>query len=456
MMNLPRYHVGSGSYYVGETKPLILEASLGTCVGVAICDHQNGIGGLSHLLLSEPRSLQGSFEPEKYASTGLPIFLNSLLAAGACRDNLKASIAGGALVGPLEHNDLTLDIGGQTTERTMQFLDENGIRVDKSETGGFMTSVLNLNMKTWESYVAPMGNDRQTASEPVSNLTHKKIDHAATILQPIPQVALKILRIIAEDTYDIRALTEEIRRDQVLSAQTLRLCNSVYFGNLTKIESLDHALVYLGQKLMIKFVISASIHNFFDQAGMGYSLCKGGMYHHAVGTAIIAERLARLTGQAQPALAYTAGLLHDIGKVVLDQYVQPAFPFFYRQMQEKNKDFIEIEANILGMDHTQVGRKLAKQWSFPVSLVETIAHHHRPEDSMQHSELVHIVYLADLLMSRFHTGLEIDRLDTGAIDSRLAHIGLSRSDFADIVDVIPIKVLKTSPDAALSLEAEDG
>jgi HD-like signal output (HDOD) protein len=77
----------------------------------------------------------------------------------------------------------------------------------------------------------------------------------------------------------------------------------------------------LGQHLLLKFVISASLNNFFSQCGMGYSLCKGGIYHHAIGTAIIAEKLADLNGNISLSLAYTAGLLHDIGKVRLSPFL---------------------------------------------------------------------------------------------------------------------------------------
>ena len=76
--NLKHYHVPSGSYYVSRQVPLILEAYLGTCVGVALYDEDSGIGGLSHLLLPEPLSLAESFQPEKYASTGFPLFLRAL------------------------------------------------------------------------------------------------------------------------------------------------------------------------------------------------------------------------------------------------------------------------------------------------------------------------------------------------------------------------------------------
>ena len=195
-------------------------------------------------------------------------------------------------------------------------------------------------------------------------------------IQPIPQVALKILRLIDNEEYEIKALAEEIRKDQVISARTLKLCNSVAFAGSNKVESLDQALVFLGLRLLVKLVISVSVNEFFSYSGWGYSLCKGGLYHHAVGTAIIAEKLADYTGSAEPGLAYTAGLLHDIGKVVLDQSIASAYPLFYRKLFEEEKNFSEAEKEILGIDHTQVGSKLARKWSFPESLIDIIRHHH--------------------------------------------------------------------------------
>ena len=444
-----RYHVAAGSYYVDTQKQLILEAYLGTCVGVALYDPVAGVGGLIHLLLPEPMSIDGKFQPEKYASTGLPLFLQALTDAGASAEKMKACIAGGALVGPLDDSDLELDIGGRTTEQVMQFIAAEGIRVDKLETGGFFTCSLTLDMSTWECRIEPAGFDRLSASTDIKIPEPNEISQSAKDLKPIPQIALKVLRIINEERYEIQDLTEEIRKDQVISARTLQLCNSVMFASRRKIESLDHALVMLGQHLLLKFVISASLNNFFNQTGMGYSLCKGGIYHHAVGTAVIAEKLANLTGKVEPSMAYTAGLLHDIGKVVLDQFINSGFPLFYRQLNEEGKNFSEVEKQVLGTDHTEVGASLALKWSFPESLVETIRHHHNPEDAQQYSELVHIVYLADLLMSRFHTGLELERLNTDALVVRLETIGLSISKLPALVDLIPLKVLESSPDFAL-------
>lgn len=444
-----RYHVAAGSYYADTQKPVVLEAYLGTCVGVALYDPVAGAGGLIHLLLPEPVGIEGTFQPEKYASTGFPPFLRTLYDSGASAENMKACIAGGALVGPLDDSDLELDIGGRTTEKVMQFIAAEGIRVEKLETGGFFTCRLTLDMRTWDCRIEPAGFDKLSASVDIKIPDPGEIRLAAKRLRPIPQIALKVLRIINQELYEIQRITEEIRKDQVISAKTLQLCNSAMYARPRKIESLDHALAMLGQQLLMKFVISASINNFFNQAGMGYSLCKGGIYHHAVGTAAIAEKLAELTDKADPSLAYTAGLLHDIGKVVLDQFINAGFPLFYRELNEEGKNFLEVEKQVLGTDHTEVGADLAKDWSFPESLVETIRHHHKPEDAQQHCALVHIIHLADLLMSRFHTGLELERLNTKALAARLEAIGLSISGFPALVDHIPVNVLASSPELAL-------
>jgi putative nucleotidyltransferase with HDIG domain len=437
---------------VGATQSLLLNAYLGTCVAVALYDAEAGIGGLIHLLLPEPVSRAETCHPEKYASTGLPVFLKALYDAGASPERLKASIAGGALVGPLQNYDLELDIGGRTAERVMQFISDEKIQIEKSETGGFFTCCLSVNMQTWNCSIQSTGIDKLKTNITFKTPNAKEISRAVRNLKPIPQIALKLLRMINEDLYEIDDLTEEIRKDQVISAKTLQLCNSAMFSNRKKIESLEHAVVMLGRHLLMKFVISASINGFFSQCGMGYSLCKGGIFHHAVSTAVVAEKLASLTGKISSSLAYTAGLLHDIGKVALDQYIYADFPLFYRQLNDEKQNLIEVEKNVFGIDHTEVGGDLAHSWSLPESLVETVRYHHMPENSVQHTELVHIVYLADLLMSRFNTSLELERINTEALSSRLKTIGFSIDRFPEIVDFIPVKSLEPSPELTLLSE----
>jgi putative nucleotidyltransferase with HDIG domain len=443
MKAVTKYHVPAGTLHVSDKGPLVLQAYLGTCVGVALHCTSSGLGGMIHLLLPEPVSAHAYDQPEKYATTGLPLLIQALLDGGARPESLSATLAGGALVGPLRQADLDLDIGGRTAEAAKKILNAANIKIVQSETGGFFTCCLNLDLRSGQTFIEPAGLSKL---QPQSNLQipdRQSIEDAIQQLKPIPQVALKILRLMNENKYDIDPIAKEIQKDQVITARMLQLANSAMFGAKRRITSLDHAVVYLGQDMMVKIILSAAVQGYFSQSAMGYALCKGGLYHHSVGCALVSEALARKTRCEDPAKAYTAGLLHDIGKVVLDQYVTSAYPLFYREIMEKEEDILSVEGHLLGMKHTDVGALLAHQWSLPPVLAQVIQHHHHPHECAESDPLCITVYLADLLMSRFRTGLEIERVETRSLTALLADIGLTNNDFADLVDAMPASALKT-------------
>ena len=439
---LKTYHVASGSFEVGNMQPRRLQAFLGTCVGVAVFDAAAGVGGIIHLLLPEPGNRWSMDQPEKYAATGVPLFLRQLLNLGATRESMQAVVAGGALVGPLTPQDMSLDIGGRTAEKAYIALHTEGLAVKRAETGGFFTCCLELDMQRWTCEIKPSGFDLSLHEPGSIKPVTDDVQQAIETIRPIPQVALKVLRIIEEGTYDIEKVSAEVKKDQVISARTIQLCNSAMFTKRHDVVSLDHALVFLGQELFIKLVISAAVQSYYSQSGNGYSLCKGGLYHHAIGTAMIAEKIAGITEKALPGVAYTAGLLHDIGKVVLDQYITGAYPMLYREFQDRQAEIIDVETRVLGMDHTRVGEILANKWSLPAPLAKAIRYHHRPEEDRNNDPLTTVVYLADLLMSRFHTGLELERIGTDYLTEHLSQLNMSSGQLVELVDLIPGKVFK--------------
>jgi putative nucleotidyltransferase with HDIG domain len=443
MAAMQQYHVAAGTFIVCERKPLLLQAYLGTCVGLALYCKTTGIGGMIHLLLPDPVSRTSIYQPEKYASTGVPLFIGSLLAKGAQQETLVASVAGGALVGPISEQDLYLDIGGRTADAVRTLLTARDIELVQSETGGFFTCCLTLNMINGQCTIEPAGHHRLNEPVNIKIPNSREIKSAMDHLQPIPQVALKCLRMVNEGGHGFGQIAEEIRKDQVIAARMLSLANSAMFAKRSPIETLDHALVYLGQDQLVKLILTASVHSFFDQSTTGYSLCKGGLYHHSIGCAQVAEALAAKTKKVDPRIAYTAGLLHDIGKVVLDQYVAPAYPLFYRQAIENNENMIATEKRLLGIDHTEVGHLLAKQWLFPESMVHVIRCHHQPDIEDEYKPLAVIVYIADLLLSRFYIGFELERLDTRALSDLLGYIDLTVDHFDDLVDLIPDTVFRS-------------
>lgn len=446
-MEMPtRQYVASGSFETGTTRDCRLKAYLGTCVGVAAFDAVAGVGGLMHLLLPEPVSGASVTQPEKYATTGMPIFIRQLMELGATLENMRAVVAGGALVGPVTPQDIQLDIGGRTAERATAALDAAGITVVQSETGGFFTCCLTLDMQTWQYEIHPAGFDVPVA-KPGSQPTLDRVLGTIATIRPIPQVVLKVLRIIETGDYDIDKVAEEVKKDQVISARTIQLCNSALFAKRQEVATLDHALVFLGREPFLKLVISAAVQSYYNQSGNGYSLCKGGLYHHAFGTAMIAEAIAAETGAVVPAIAYTAGLLHDIGKVVIDQFMTDAYPMLYRELQDPHADIIAAEKRIIGLDHTRAGALLATNWSLPAPLANVILHHHHPETSPGQNLLVTVVHLADLLMSRFHSGLELERIGTRHLADHLARLALSGKQFNKLVDLVPQQVFEPASEA---------
>jgi putative nucleotidyltransferase with HDIG domain len=436
--------VPSGTSGVGCKAKTIFEAYLGTCVGVTLVDRQADVGGLLHLLLAEAAGPDQHFNPENYATTGMPHFLNRLLDAGASKENLVACVAGGALIGPVSDTDLSLDIGGRITENVQLFLKAHKIPVIETETGGYAGRKMSLDLFLLKTSIEPSLQIESPSANPIQTDIVFDIDEAIHRVKPIPQVALKIIRMIHNEDYSVREVASEIRRDQVISGRILNLCNSAFMGLKTVVSSIDRALVLVGEKRLIKLIVTASVQSLFPQSWQGYSLCKGGIFYHAVGTAKVAQKLAEITGKAVPDVAYTAGLLHDIGKIPLDQVMAANAPFFYRYTQEKGDELCEAERLKFGIDHTEAGKRLGKLWELPDNLNHVIANHHRPEASTEDEELVTIVYLADLLMSKFQPRHELEQLETEKLPDRLNRLGLKSSDFPMLIDRIPKNIFQSS------------
>lgn len=429
---------------ISRNRSEILEAYLGTCVGVTMCDREAQVGGLVHLLLPEPMDIENPWQPGIYAATGVPLFIKALCREGATKEKLEACVAGGSLVGIVSGRDLFLDIGGRTSDIVLGILSREGIPIRKSEIGGYFSCRLSLNLQTYGTSVEPIGIPEKSAVRmDAQKISPRELERAVERVLPVPQAALKIIRMINDTDLNLSDLAKEIVRDQVVSARVLRLCNSSYFGMKAKIDSIERALMTLGNKVLVNIVLSTTVDDFLAQSEQGYSFCKGGLFKHALGTAMISQRLAKLTGKASADIAYTAGLLHDIGKVVLDQRMNAMYPLFYRGVQLDGKELIQMEKNVFGVSHTQAGSRLAQRWSFPENLADIIAHHHFPETATVDPELCHIVYLADLIMSRFSVGQELEKMNTSNLDARLEKIGISPEQFPNILDNISHEITDT-------------
>lgn len=430
--------VPSGSFSVHGKSAVVLKAHLGSCVGVALIDRKAGIGGLFHILLPEPPGTYDREEARRYASTGLPLFIQALTEAGAEINSMEAWVAGGALVGTVSQLDLELDIGGRTAELVAGFLGEKNIPIKKLETGGYVSSTISLSCSDFSCEISPVGVPKSEPRGMTVKLESAKLEEAIEKVRPIPQIALKVIRMIHSDKVSMNAIAAEIRQDNVLSAKVIQLSNSVFVSASRKIESIDEALVYMGEKRILLMTVSIFTELYYQKADKGYSLCKGGLHQHAVGVALIAEKFAQLTGVASPDLAYTAGLVHDIGKTVLDQFVADDYPLLYRKLMENNNQSIEkTEKEILGMSHTEIGARLARTWALPDSLTEVIALHHNPEKATVNPHLTNLVFLANLILSKFRAGITLAGQGADKVRASLEYLHIKPQHLPKLIDFIP-------------------
>ncbi|MEW6264193.1 MAG: HDOD domain-containing protein [Thermodesulfobacteriota bacterium] len=429
--------MASGQMVVSRKRRHILEAILGSCVGVTLVDRQAGVGGLIHLLLPEPSGESAAFRPELYASTGMPLFIQALIQEGAQKDRLQACLAGGALVGRVSPLDLSLDLGGRTTDVARSILNQEKIKVNLSETGGYLGCNLRLNLTNLESQIESVAPRIPIRTADLPKPGPEDIEAAIERVRPIPQIALKIIRVVNQGQYNWGEIGQEVRQDQVIGARVLHLCNSAALGLMVNVDSIDRALVILGEESLLQVVVSAACHDFFWQSDEGYSLCRGGLYRHAVGTAILAEKIARRIKAVPPDLAYTAGLLHDLGKVTLDRFVRATSPHFYRRTDVEGDDLIELEKEILSVSHTEVGLKMAKKWRLSDALAEAIGFHHHPEMAVFNPPLCYLVFLADLLTTRYQAGQELEHFGSEKLAPALSRLGLKSAALPELVELIP-------------------
>lgn len=217
-------------------------------------------------------------------------------------------------------------------------------------------------------------------------------------LPTLPVVVPQILRLVEDRRSSAGDLARVISSDQALASRILRLANSAFYGFRREIVSINHAVVLLGFDTVKSIVLAATVVEALGDGDVVSSFDRAAFWLHVLSTAAAARRVARALGAADPEAAFVGGLLHDIGKVVLDR-------FFYRRYAEAARaaaaapcPIREAEAAQFCVTHAEVGCWLAERWKFPAAIVEPVAFHHRPAvASSHHWPVVAIVHLADIL-----------------------------------------------------------
>jgi putative nucleotidyltransferase with HDIG domain len=228
-------------------------------------------------------------------------------------------------------------------------------------------------------------------------------------LDPINPKIFKLLDILEDENHSLEDVTDIIEFDPNLTANILRYANSALFGAKMKIESLQAAVSRLGSQTVFEVVIGSIAASRLNKGLQGYDLKEGELWRHSVFSSLFAKELARRFDVEGINLVFTAALLKDIGKVILNRYLQEVVENINELIYYQKMSFIEAEKRVLGIDHAQLGGIVAQKWNFPKKLVQIIRHHHM-EDASGDDPEVNAVYIADTICSMIGIGTGSDGL----------------------------------------------
>lgn len=250
----------------------------------------------------------------------------------------------------------------------------------------------------------------------------------AGALPPLPQTVYRLVGIVSDPAASLTAIVDAIRYDQAFTAEILRLCNSAYFGLAREVVSIDDAVKLLGTVKVLQLVIATHAKALLAQPQSGYGLPAGGLFLHSVAVALATQALARPLKLQQAGLAFTAGLLHDVGKVVLNEFVAEDYIEIARRVAQDHVAFSEAEEQVFGCSHAEVGARLAERWALPPGIVDCIRYHHAPLALERRDPYVDAVHIADAICILLGIGGGDDGLSYRACPTVMSRNGLTEAD----------------------------
>jgi putative nucleotidyltransferase with HDIG domain len=259
----------------------------------------------------------------------------------------------------------------------------------------------------------------------------------ARSLPPLPDTAVRLMTVINDPRSKVEDIVTVIKYDQALTGEVLRLCNSAYFGLSRTVTSLSEAMVCLGTIKVLQIVMAVHTTSLLSREQSGYGLARGILWKHSVAAALAASHFGQLFKLPNANLLFTTGLLHDIGKVVLSEYVGEEFQQIVERVTTGGESFCEAEKEVLGLSHDEIGGMIAEQWKLPDVMVRCIRYHHNPDALDVPDPLIDAVYLADVVCMLLGIGIGSDGLWYRASPAVLARHALNERD----LEMVGVQVL---------------
>lgn len=278
----------------------------------------------------------------------------------------------------------------------------------------------------------------------------EEIINIANHIPPFPKVAMQVMKMLEDPKVLPKELAEVIQYDSAITANLLKTCNAAYFGLSRKVSSLDEALVLMGQDTLKDILIASSSARFYKgKAGDGYQLEQGDLWKHSVATAIMARSISPHFKGVEPGTAFTAGLLHDIGKRFLSSFVAGDFQKIMDRTYIDGLSFLEAEHEILGMNHAELGSLILQKWEFPEEMTQAVKLHHDPL-ALTKDPLTALVAMANTLVISIGIGVGADGLSGAMQGEGLKRFGITGPDLERCMSNLLLEMERAEEMMALS------
>lgn len=259
-------------------------------------------------------------------------------------------------------------------------------------------------------------------------------------LPTLPTIYSQLTKTVNDPKSSARRISAIIEDDQALTTKIFKIINSAFYSFPQKITSISHAVVLLGFNEIKHIALAASVIDLFGEQEGSQKFNHEAFWQHSLGVAVCARIIAKKVGPMKirdPEEAFTAGLMHDIGKIVEDQFMHDFFVKILVDQERKHSLIIESEQAVLGFSHQEVGQFLAEKWNLPPSFVDVIAFHNLPDKYDKDSKtfgLLSVVHLADILTRALKVGYGGDEFTPSLYRDCWDCLGLSKSHVEVIMD----------------------
>jgi HD-like signal output (HDOD) protein len=251
-------------------------------------------------------------------------------------------------------------------------------------------------------------------------------DRLARVLEslpPMPQALEQVRGLMADQKTRPADIAHVLEQDPAIAAPVLRMASMSLYGDTQSVGSIQQAVGILGMKTLGEFIILACASGPLGSELKGYGLQAGDLWRHSLAVAYCARALAARTSPGLAEEAFSAGLFHDCGKLILDSCVEERRDAFLAFARREEKSFLDAEREILGFDHPQVAADVCVKWRIPKKQIVAIALHHTPTRFVQ-NELAAIIHAADATSMMSGIGSGIDGLLYAIDDKAMEFLNL--------------------------------